>query len=111
MKMINSPVLVDEEVTMDTELVQEIAAAGFDPRSSAFQALRKVGVPGVMVTFNRMSFGVASLLGRLGAARNWQAIARELWAGEPSRYELGKLEQAWLAENHPDLEHPLANLD
>jgi predicted unusual protein kinase regulating ubiquinone biosynthesis (AarF/ABC1/UbiB family) len=111
MKMINSPVLVDEEVTMDTELVQEIAAAGFDPRSNAFQALRKVGVPGIMVTFNRMSFGVASLLGRLGATRNWQAIARELWAGEPSRYELGKLEQAWLAEAHPDLEHPLESLD
>jgi hypothetical protein len=59
------------------------------------------------VTFNRMSFGVASLLGRLEATRNWQSIARELWSGEPSRYELGKLEQAWLAEAHPDLEHPL----
>lgn len=103
LKLLNAPVLTDEPVTIDRPLVQEIAAAGFDPRSKAFQTLRKVGVPGVMVTVNRMSFGVASLLARLEATANWQAIAREFWFGEPSRTELGRAEQAWLAEHHPDL--------
>ncbi len=107
MRSLNTPMLEDRPVTIDPPMVQAIAAAGFDPRSPAFQALRKVGVPGIMVTFNRMSFGVASLLGRLEATANWQAIAREMWAGEPSQTELGKEEQAWLAKFHPDLEPPL----
>jgi predicted unusual protein kinase regulating ubiquinone biosynthesis (AarF/ABC1/UbiB family) len=107
LKVLNKPVIADREVRMDPPLVQEIAAAGFDPRSDAFQTLRKVGVPGVMVTLNRMSFGVTSLLGRLEATANWHAIAREIWYGEQSRTELGKLEQAWLAERHPEWQPPL----
>lgn len=107
LKMMNTPVLADREFTIDAPLVQSIGTAGFDPRSPAFQTLRKVGIPGIMVTFNRMSFGVASLLGRLEATRNWQAIAREMWAGEPSQTALGKEDQAWLASAHPDLKPPL----
>jgi predicted unusual protein kinase regulating ubiquinone biosynthesis (AarF/ABC1/UbiB family) len=110
MKMINAPILRDEPFTFSTEGVQSIAAAGFDPRSKAFQTLRKVGVPGVLITFNRMSFGVASLLARLGVTGNWQALARELWYGEESQTALGKKEQAWLKKAHPDLK-PSANLD
>lgn len=106
--MLNRPVLKDEEFTMTAELVQGIAAAGIDPRSRAFQTLRKVGVPGVMVTFNRMSFGVASLLGRLNATANWQRIARELWEGLPSETKLGKKEEAWLKKVHPDFVPPLS---
>jgi predicted unusual protein kinase regulating ubiquinone biosynthesis (AarF/ABC1/UbiB family) len=102
LKMLNSPVLVDTDFKIDPPLVHRMAAAGFDPRSKAFQTLRKVGVPGVMVTFNRMSFGVASLLARLEATANWQAIAREMWAGEASRTELGKKDQRWLKKAHPD---------
>jgi predicted unusual protein kinase regulating ubiquinone biosynthesis (AarF/ABC1/UbiB family) len=102
LKLLNSPVLKDEETTIDSSLIQEIAAAGFDPRSRAFQTMRKVGVPGVMVTFNRMSFGVASLLGRLEPTANWQAMARELWWGEPSQTVLGKREQTWLKKAHPE---------
>lgn len=107
LKALNSPVLEDGDFTIDVSLVRDIAGAGFDPRSKAFQTLRKVGVPGVMVTFNRMSFGVASLLGRLEATNNWQAILREMWSGERSRTRLGRREQAWLQEAHPELEPPL----
>jgi predicted unusual protein kinase regulating ubiquinone biosynthesis (AarF/ABC1/UbiB family) len=108
LKLLNSPVLEDRPFKIDPPLVHRIAAAGFDPRSKAFQTLRKVGVPGVMVTFNRMSFGVASLLARLEATANWQAVARELWRGEPSHTELGKQEQLWLKDAHPDHTPPLA---
>ncbi|MGH2730951.1 MAG: ABC1 kinase family protein, partial [Actinomycetota bacterium] len=108
LKLLNSPVLEDRPFKIDPPLVHRIAAAGFDPRSKAFQTLRKVGVPGVMVTFNRMSFGVASLLARLEATANWQAIARELWRGEPSHTELGKQEELWLKKAHPDHTPPLA---
>jgi predicted unusual protein kinase regulating ubiquinone biosynthesis (AarF/ABC1/UbiB family) len=111
LKMLNAPVLEDREFKIDPALVQGIAGAGFDPRSKAFQTLRKVGVPGLMVTFNRMSFGVASLLARLEATANWQGIAREMWAGEPSRTELGKQEQAWLAKAHPELVPPLGRAE
>ena len=107
LKMINKPVLEDREFKISAALVQKIATAGFDPRSDAFQTLRKVGIPGIMITFNRMSFGVASLLGRLEATRNWQAIARELWEGAPGSTRLGKLEEKWVAEYHPDWVPPL----
>ncbi|MGH2754226.1 MAG: ABC1 kinase family protein [Actinomycetota bacterium] len=109
LRMLNTPVLEDKEVTIDRPMVQGIAAAGFDPRSPAFQTLRKVGVPGVMITLNRMSFGVASLLARLEATSNWQAISRELWFGEPSSTELGRAEQEWLAEKHPELTPPMGS--
>lgn len=106
---INAAMLVDEPFTIDQRHVRGIASAGFDPRSPMFQTLRKVGIPGIMVTFNRMSFGVASLTSRLESTANWQAIARELWAGEPSQTRLGKKEQTWLKKTHPDLVPPLAD--
>ncbi|MDQ3986972.1 MAG: AarF/ABC1/UbiB kinase family protein [Actinomycetota bacterium] len=105
--MINKPVLEDRPFKIDPPMVQEVAAAGFDPRSSAFQTLRKVGVPGIMVTFNRMSFGVASLLARLESTANWHAIARELWEGSAPRTQLGKLEREWVDKVHPDWIPPL----
>jgi predicted unusual protein kinase regulating ubiquinone biosynthesis (AarF/ABC1/UbiB family) len=101
-RALNRPVLYDEPFRIDRELIQGMASAGFDPRDDAFQTLRKVGVPGVMITFNRMSFGVASLIGRLEATRNWHAMAKELWEDEPSTTPLGKLEQAWVKDAHPD---------
>ncbi|HWL64739.1 MAG TPA: hypothetical protein VNP73_02095, partial [Actinomycetota bacterium] len=102
LKLMNAPVLHDGEFTIDQKLIHKIAAGGFDPRSRAFQTMRKVGIPGVMVTFNRMSFGVASLLGRLEATANWRAMAKELWWNEPSITPLGKKEQAWLKKAHPE---------
>ena len=108
LKMLNKPVLEDREFTIDARLVQKIATAGFDPRSPAFQTLRKVGIPGIMITFNRMSFGVASLLGRLEATANWQSIGREMWEGAPAKTPMGKKEQTWLKKTHPDLVPPLA---
>jgi predicted unusual protein kinase regulating ubiquinone biosynthesis (AarF/ABC1/UbiB family) len=109
LRAMNRPILEDGPYTVDSALVQEIAAAGFDPRSQAFQTLRKVGVPGVMVTMNRMSFGVGSLIGRLEATANWQAMGREMWFGDKSQTRLGELEQEWLARAHPDQVPPLAH--
>jgi predicted unusual protein kinase regulating ubiquinone biosynthesis (AarF/ABC1/UbiB family) len=103
MRMANAAVLEDKPFTIDAEVVRRIASAGLDPRNAAFQALRKLGVPRVMVTFNRMGFGVASILGRLEATANWQAIAREMWDGAPPRSELGAQEQAWLGATHPKI--------
>jgi hypothetical protein len=88
-------------------VVQKAAEAGFDPRSEAFQSLRRLGVPGIMVTFNRMSFGVHSLLGRLEATNNWHSIAREIWEGSPPETELGRLERSWLQQTHPDWVPPI----
>ena len=111
MKALNAPILVDAPFRVDPPLVGKIGQAGFDPRSEAFKALRKVGIPAVMVTFNRMSFGLGSIIGRLEATANWQAIMRELWFGEPSRTELGKAEQEWLHQVHPELHPPLGESD
>ncbi|MFN2389896.1 MAG: ABC1 kinase family protein [Actinomycetota bacterium] len=107
-RMLNSPILEDRTFRVDAPLVQKMAAASLDPRSDAFQTLRKLGVPGVIVTLNRMGFGVASILGRLEASANWQAISYEFWRGDPSATELGKLEAEWMAEVHPDHVPPLA---
>ena len=103
LRLLNSPILVDKPLTIDRKMIQEIGSAGFDPRSPAFNALRKVGVPGVVITLNRMGFGVASLLARLEATRNWQAIMREMWFGDPSATTAGRAEQEWLAAKHPEL--------
>ncbi len=105
--MLNAPVLEDRPFKIDPPLVQGIAGAGFDPRSPAFQTLRKVGIPGIMITFNRMTFGVASILARLDTTQNWQAIARELWEGAPSQTEFGRAEQEWMSTRHPDRVPPL----
>jgi predicted unusual protein kinase regulating ubiquinone biosynthesis (AarF/ABC1/UbiB family) len=107
LQALNAPVLEDKPFKIDPPLVQGIAGAGFDPRSPAFQTLRKVGIPGIMITFNRMTFGVASILARLESTANWQAIARELWEGTPSQTELGRAEQEWMAKTHPDWVPPL----
>jgi predicted unusual protein kinase regulating ubiquinone biosynthesis (AarF/ABC1/UbiB family) len=104
---LNKPVLVDHEFKIDQAVVQKAAAAGFDPRSEAFQSLRRLGVPGIMVTFNRMSFGVHSLLGRLEATNNWRSIARELWEGATPKTNLGRREKRWLEATHPDWVPPL----
>lgn len=100
LRLLNTPILEDGPFTVDRPVVQEIGSAGMDPRNPAFNTLRKMGVPGVIVTLNRMGFGVASLLARLEATRNWQAIMREMWFDEPSQTPMGKAEQAWLAERH-----------
>jgi predicted unusual protein kinase regulating ubiquinone biosynthesis (AarF/ABC1/UbiB family) len=107
MRTMNMPILEDRPFKIDASLVQRIAAGGFDPRSQAFQTLRKVGIPGILITFNRMSFGVGSLVGRLEGTANWQAIGREMWFGDPSQTPLGKAEQEWLAEAHPDFKPAL----
>ena len=104
---LNKPVLVDGPFKIDQAVVQKAAEAGFDPRSEAFQSLRRLGVPGIMITFNRMSFGVHSLLGRLEATNNWRAIARELWEGAPPQTAMGSREQSWLEKTHPDWVPPL----
>jgi predicted unusual protein kinase regulating ubiquinone biosynthesis (AarF/ABC1/UbiB family) len=106
-KMLNRPILENRPFTIDAPLVQEMGAASLDPRSDAFQALRKLGVPGVIVTLNRMGFGVASVLARLEATRNWQSIAYEYWLGKPSETQLGKEEEVWMAKTHPDFVPPL----
>lgn len=109
LRALNTPLLEDRKLKIDPKMVQKIAGTAMDPRSESFNTLRKVRIPGVMVTFNRMSFGVASLLARLEATANWQAMTRELWFGEPSKTALGKKDQAWLNKTHPDLE-PSAGL-
>jgi predicted unusual protein kinase regulating ubiquinone biosynthesis (AarF/ABC1/UbiB family) len=106
-RMLNRPILEDRPFTVDAPVVQEMGAASLDPRSDAFQALRKLGVPGVIVTLNRMGFGVASILARLEATKNWQAIGREFWEGRASETQLGKEEEEWMATVHPDFVPPL----
>ncbi|MDQ3646247.1 MAG: AarF/ABC1/UbiB kinase family protein [Actinomycetota bacterium] len=107
-RMLNTPILENRKFKVDAPMVQKMASASLDPRSEAFQTLRKLGVPGVIVTLNRMGFGVASILGRLGASANWQAISYEFWRGDASKTKLGKLEEEWMAKVHPDHQPPLA---
>jgi len=103
----NRPILEDRRVKLSAQLVADLGRAGFDPRSKAFNELRKIGFPAVMVTFNRMSFGVASLLGRLEAENNWQAIGREFWFGDASKTKIGRSDQAWFRKAHPEVPPPM----
>lgn len=108
MREMHRPILEDRPVKLSAQLVAELARGGFDPRSRAFNDLRKVNIPAVMVTFNRMSFGVSSILGRLEAENNWQSIGKEFWFGDASRTKVGKKDQAWFKKAHPDIAPPMA---
>ncbi len=58
---------------------------------------RHTTVPASFVLIQRINLGLYALLGQLGAAADWRAIAEEVWPwvdAEPST-ELGRLEAAW----------------
>lgn len=84
--------LSGKEVTITPRLVMRVLAAASDPRSDFFLLMRKEGLPADELLGRRMETGLLAVLGQLNATRNWTAISREWWFGDPPATELGKAE-------------------
>lgn len=64
---------------------------------------KQLNMPRDFVFVNRIQWGVWSILGQLGASRNWNAIHREYLYGEPPSTELGRADAAWAAARAGEL--------
>jgi predicted unusual protein kinase regulating ubiquinone biosynthesis (AarF/ABC1/UbiB family) len=85
----------DREVTIDSTRVMEAIAAVTDPRSDFYRLMRRENVPANELMGRRMESGVLAVLGQLTATRNWCAIGREWWFGDPPATELGREERSY----------------
>ena len=56
-----------------------------------------MNVPPSYVILDRVTVGMAGLLGRLRARNRWRAILDEYRKGAPPSTELGRAEEAWRA--------------
>jgi hypothetical protein len=85
--------MVDEDLTVDSELVMRAISAVSDPRSGFFDLMRRENVPANELMGRRMESGVMAVLGQLRATRNWYRIGREWWFGDDPATELGRQER------------------
>ena len=91
----------DREVRVDAELVQHALAVTMDARAGFFDVMRRASMPPEDVLMRRLDAGVVSVLGQLGAKRNWQRIGREYWEDAEPSTELGREEWSFWQERAP----------
>src|SRR4051795_10081871 len=84
--------MVDDEVTIDSDLVMTAIESMTDPRSEFYDLMRQQSLPADELMGQRMQTGVLAVLGQLNATRNWMRIGREWWFAEDPATELGRHE-------------------
>ena len=84
--------LRDEELTVDNDLVIQVALEFGDPRSQNWDMQRKGTMPPDAMLPARMEILTAGVLAQLEARRNWSRIFREIAFGEPPSTPLGEEE-------------------
>jgi predicted unusual protein kinase regulating ubiquinone biosynthesis (AarF/ABC1/UbiB family) len=87
------PVLEDE-VTFTPELAAEMVRRNTQTTGEGGRINQHCNVPEGMVFLTRINFGLAGLLGSLGARGPWRAIVREYTDGAPPATDLGRLSAA-----------------
>ena len=87
--------LADQEITITADLVRESLAAANDPRSPFRDVLRAGALPADDFMLRRLDMSVLSVLGMLGATRNWHRIALEYWRGDPPGSDLGEADRGF----------------
>ena len=88
-RLFNKPVLDDAEFTYTSEYAREVVRVGTDPKSPYWDLLRRLNLPPDYLLLNRISWGVNSILARLGATANWHRIAMEMTGDGPPATALG----------------------
>jgi len=88
-----APILADE-VTFTPQLAAEMIAHNTQATGLGGRINMQCNVPDGMVFLTRINFGLAGLLGNLGARGPWRAIVREYVDGAPPATELGRLSAA-----------------
>jgi len=94
--LFNAPILHDEEWTYSPEFAREVIKTTTDPRQGYIDLLRRLNLPPDYLTLNRIQWGVNSILGRLGARRNWYRILLEFWEDGPPATALGAQERPFI---------------
>src|SRR3954470_14185876 len=87
--------MVDDEVTIDSDLVMTAIESMTDPRSEFYDLMRQQSLPANELMGQRMQTGVLAVLGQLNATRNWMRIGREWWFADEPATELGREEWAY----------------
>jgi predicted unusual protein kinase regulating ubiquinone biosynthesis (AarF/ABC1/UbiB family) len=72
--------------------VADLLERGSSPRSPYFEDMRQMTLPPQALLIRRMEGLVLSTLGELRAGADWNALAREYYAGGPPSTELGELD-------------------
>lgn len=93
-------VMNDELTVIDANYAAGGVAHLFDMQGPYGPLMRQLNVPPAFVVVQRITLGLMGLFAQLGAAANWQAIARELWPfslGPPST-PMGEDIAAWQRE-------------
>lgn len=95
--------LLDEEITVTSELATGAVVLAIDPRAGEFSGLRRQLLPREHVFSRRADLFTFALLGQLEVRGNWHRVAREWLYGEPATTEIGIAHAAWrAASRHHD---------
>ncbi|WP_405181796.1 AarF/ABC1/UbiB kinase family protein [Nocardia sp. NBC_01377] len=87
--------LVDEYLTVTTELATTAVVLAVDPRAALFQRMRQQSLPPEHVFSRRADLFTFATIGQLGAGNNWHRIAREWLYDEAPATEIGRAIAAW----------------
>ncbi|WP_107657351.1 ABC1 kinase family protein [Nocardia suismassiliense] len=89
--------LMDEEITVTSELATGAVVLAIDPRAGEFRGIRKQMLPPETVFSRRTDLFTFAALGQLEATANWHTLAREWLYGEPPATEIGQVMARWRA--------------
>jgi predicted unusual protein kinase regulating ubiquinone biosynthesis (AarF/ABC1/UbiB family) len=89
------PFRFDREFGFSREYIAASFRQVFAPEGRFAGMQKRMTMPGDFVFVNRIQWGVFSILGRLGAKRNFHRIHREYLWGEPAWTPLGEEDQAY----------------
>ncbi len=84
--------------TYTTAWAAALVERWYDPAGPWSDVTRRFAIPKEWVFMNRITLGLNSILGALGATADWGAIDDELRHGAPPSTALGRQEAAWRAQ-------------
>jgi predicted unusual protein kinase regulating ubiquinone biosynthesis (AarF/ABC1/UbiB family) len=91
--------LEDEELTLDPELTNMLAAYASDLRGPIYRIFKYQSLPAAHMVQRRVEIQVLSILGQLRPVINFGAISREWFADAEPVTQLGRDEAAWRAKS------------
>jgi predicted unusual protein kinase regulating ubiquinone biosynthesis (AarF/ABC1/UbiB family) len=86
-----------DEFAFTPQFVTTTVQRMVDIQGEYSDVIRSMNVPPSYVILDRVTLGMAGLLGRLGASNRWRALLDEYRTGAPPATELGRLEAEWRA--------------
>jgi predicted unusual protein kinase regulating ubiquinone biosynthesis (AarF/ABC1/UbiB family) len=93
----------EQPFTFTPEYAAEVIRSTTDPRSPYSDVLRRLNLPADYLLLNRIQWGLNSVLARLCATNDWQAIRDEyVVQGAAPATDLGELDTAWWLERSDD---------